>query len=509
MRNTLVLLFSLFLFSVAQAQTRMEIPADNGANSFRLINLNEKGVIILQKDPQGWLNIKKYDSDLALAWESNAEIGQKSDFLEHYADGGFLYLLMENRSSKEFDLLRISVSFAATQRFPLRSVPQFDMSHFKVKDDVACVGGSVKGEPILLFYELGNQIPKIISTNLKGESGLQTIDFENDMIHVSFLNKVKKKSEAILRTYSGNGKVLYTTTITPKPEFDFLSSKFFRTAESNLIIGNYGYKMTERDGGTNSQGIYVARITDNHAPQVNYYSFADFKNFFKFMSEKQQDKIEKQVAKKKERGSEFRTSYRAHIHDLIEGDNEIIIASEVFMPEFRSNNMMSPMYGNSFMYPYSYYGRYPFYNNVWNYYPNLWGYGNRGSQILDGFKYIQGLIISIDKSGKLKWDNSIPYKNLKMYDLKNYIKVTTKQGSTLAAYSRDNKIVVNEFSETGQLKDGQVIDEPNERTQRPRNGDYEDTEYWFGNYFLNWGVQKVTDAGGRKKTVFFVNKIPY
>ncbi len=508
MKHKLFFVFYFLLVSgIISGQERVELPAENGVSSFRLINLNDEGFIILRKGQDGLLNVRKYEPDMSLAWESAAEIPNRSEFAEHYTDGGFLYLLLDNKSTREFELLRISVSFAATQRFTLRGVPQFEMSHVRVNKSVACLGGNVKGQPVILIYELGNSVPKIISTNLKGESALQTIDFEGEIIHASFLNKVKKKSEAILRSYSSTGKVLNTITLTPKPEYDFLSSKYFRTSESALIIGNYGLKITERDGGTNSQGIYVARLGTGQPPQISYYSFADFRNFFKFLSEKQQDKIEKQIARKKEKGGELRTSYRAYIHDLIEGQNEIVIASEIFTPEFRNSNMMSPFYGGSMFFPYSY-GRYPFYNNMWNYYPNLWGYGQRNSQILDGFRYIQGLVIAIDKSGKLKWDNSIPYRNLRVYNLRNNLKVTTRNGSTLAAYSRENKILVNEYDTAGQLKEGQVIDEPGERNLRPRNGDYDDSEYWYDNYFLHWGIQRV-ETDGKRRTVFFVNKIPY
>jgi hypothetical protein len=501
--------FKLFVFLVfgflgSKAQNMVQIGIQGANNQVRIVNLKQKGLILLDKSNAGLLKIKKIDKDLNMAWEVETDISNRVDFLEEFYDGKFLYLLLEQKNSINYQLLKISTSFAAVQKSTIKTVNGFALSHFVASDKGVCLGGSVKNEPFLIFIENDTNAPKYYSSNLKGETLIQSVDLSNDGLVIAFLNKQKKSTQIFFREYFFTGKIKKSTPILASEPYTFLSAKFFDSKNKRLLVGNYGIGKASSDGSQSSQGIYVADL--EQLKNIKYYSFDKFQNFFGFLNERQKEKLEKQVKRKKDKGSEYNFNYRLHINELIPSGEDLLISSEVFVPEFRNNSLNSPMYGSPFFYPNSVWGRQYMNNYYWMNSPSMWGFRNRNSETFDGFKYIEGVVIALDANGNLKWDNSVQYKNLKYYNLRPHIKVSQAGTNTFLSYTNADKLNIKEFTNRGEMLQNESFEKNSpEIFQKSRKSEFENFEHWYDNYFFNWGIIKNNDS--KFKQTCFIQKI--
>jgi hypothetical protein len=481
-------LFVFFVFSTffGFSQNLLNIPVSGNSSQVRAVNLKENGIMVLDKASDGVLNIQKIDTALNVVWETQTDIPNKANFIDDYYDGKFLYIILEPKNAKSFVILKISTAFSAYQKFEFPLTNNFQYGYFAANDQVICLGGSVKSEPFIAILETaGGAAPKFISGNAKGTIELQSIDLVDDRILTTFINTQKRTNQIILREYDYNGKVLLNKNIVSENNYKFLSARYFDSGEKRLLVGNYGIGKTPSDGFHSTQGIFV---TDADRSKTKYYSFDIFKNLFGFLNDRQKGRLEKQVKKKKDKGSEYSFDYRLFITGLQAKGNQTLIVGEVFQPEFRNRNF-SGMYG---MYPYSsmYWGRPLMYNYYWMNSP-FYGYNYRNSQIFDGFKYLEGVIFSIDDEGNLAWDNSFPYKNLKYYDLASHLKVSNVQDNTMAMYSNSSKLNVSEVNVVGQAVNKREFDPESLDLQfRNKKSEFTNFEHWYGDVYFNWGVQK-------------------
>ena len=498
-----LLVFLVFGFLGTYAQNMVQIGIQGAINQVRIVNLKQKGIILLDKSNSGLLKIKKIDNELNIVWEVETDVSNRVSFLDEYYDGKFLYLLLEQKNALDYQLLKISTSFAAVQKFQIKMVNGFTLSHFVASEAGICLGGVVKNEPFLVFIESENNTPKYYSSNLKGETLIQSVDLNDYGLVISFLNKHKKSTQVIFRTYSFSGKILNTITKSAEEPYTFLSAKYFNAKNKQLLVGNYGIGKANSDGSQSSQGIYVADL--EHLNDIKYYSFDKFKNFFGFLNERQRDKLQKQVKRKKDKGSEYNFNYRLHINELIPSGDNLLISSEVFMPEFRNNSLNSSLYGSPFFYPSTIWGR-QYINNYWMNNPSMWGYRNRNSSTFDGFKYIEGVVISINSDGELIWDNSVQYKNLKYYNLRPHIKVSQAGSNTFLSYTNADKLNLKEFTSTGEIVQNESFEKNSpEIFQKSRKSEFENFEHWYDGYFFNWGIIKNADSNF--KQTCFIQKI--
>jgi hypothetical protein len=508
MKNSFFVIVFFYAF-VTFGQDRLQIGISGSNNLVRAVNLKEKGLILLDKAPNGYLKIKKFDKNLGLVWDIDTDLPAKVNFVDEFVADNFLYLLLETRNGDALQILKISTQFAASQKYLIKSVPNFEVTHFAVNNDSYCIAGTVKNDPVLIFYEASSPTPRFISSNLKGEKSLQTVDISDNEVNVTILNKNKKKTDLIYRSYTLNGRGIVNKIINPKAEFEFLSTKFFESEGKRLIIGNYGIRGNNRNEFASSQGIFVCNLAETE--KTKFYPFDKLNNFFDFLNNRQKERLNKQVAKKREKGGEYRFDYRLSINEVLPQSQNLLISAEVFVPEFRTNNMgMGGWYGNPMFFQSGFWGRQYLNSIYWANNPALWGYRTRNSQTFDGFRYIQGMVISIDQNGNLIWDKSFQYKNLKYYDLKPHLKISDNVGNTLVSFAKENKLNVNEFRPDGSsFRNAEIDKSMDEKWSKQKKSEFENFEHWYDNYFINWGIIKNNDTNTNFKMSCFIQKIAY
>lgn len=493
-----ILFILLFGFFTGFGQRLVNIPVAGNSSQVRAVNLRESGIIVLDKSSEGILNIRKVDTTLHVVWETQTEIPGKANFIDEYFDGKFLYIILEPKDSRSFIILKISSAFAAYQKFDFPLTKGFQYGFFAANDKVICLGGAVKAEPFIAILEtVPGAAPKFVSGSAKGTMELQAVHVTDNSILAAFVNNVKKTNQIIFREFDYGGKVVESHSLKAGADSVFLSVKYFENNGRRLLLGNYGIGKAPSNGMHSSQGIFLADIDSR---KIRHYGFAGFENLFGFLNERQKERLDRQVEKKKKKGREYSFDYRFFISGLQFAGDKTLIAGEIFQPEYRNRNY--GMYGLSPLYSSMYWGRPLMYNYYWLNSP-FYGYNYRNAQVFDGFRYLEGVIIAIDEAGNLAWDNSFPYKNLKYYELANHLKVSSVADHTMAMYSVGSRLRVSEMDAKGSILNAREFDPESLDLQfRNKKSEFSNFEHWYGNVYFNWGVQK---SGGSHNC--FIQKI--
>lgn len=514
--------FSIIFFfsenSFAQSVKRVELQT-GGEPNIQVITLEGDGVLLLTKTGRTTFVVSKYDANLQLNWTREGQLQENLNYIDYYKSNREVYLLFSRSNRDTYEIIRVVSAIGVLQNISFENIRGFEISEFKVFNDIAYMAGLVKEEPVLMSVNLQKLQPRIIAGGIKGTANITSIEYKEaeDALLVSYSVKKGRSSYVILKKISPNGKILEQFTIEPDEDYGLLTGKLFTTTDGNeLLLGNYGYKGYQSNGVPMSQGLYISKISEESKDPVKFHSFTDFKNFFKFMSQKQQERIERQIERKKDKGDDLKLNYRLLIHDIISKDNQYLLVAEVFYPEFRynSNTYGSPYWGSPF--GYSYMSPFMYYRylglNSWAWNPWLWS-GTRGfnnGQVFDGFRYTHAVVAAFDKSGNLLWDNSFSFDNVKSMELKEKVKVKISDEDIRLIYSNRGKLATkiikgNEVLESDKFID---IDTQNEN-DKVRDTMTDEIEYWYDNYYLAWGFQRISNKNEGSRKVFYLNKIEF
>lgn len=509
-------------FSNAQSVKRIEIPNRVADQAYQVITLGEDGVILLSKTGKTTFNITKYDVELQQAWSVNGELEENQSFVDYHKDGRDIYFLFSKYNSDLYQILKVSTGIGIVQKLFFENIKRFEISEFKVHNEIAYLAGMVKDEPVLMSVNLTKMQPRILAGGLKGTASISSIDFDdvNNLVVVSYSVKKGRSSYVVVKRINQNGKIVEQLGVEPEEDYGLLTGKLFPLKDgTQLMIGNYGYRGYQSNGVPMSQGLYISKVDGETPEYLKMHSFTDFKNFFKFMSEKQQQRIEKKIKRKKGQGDDLKLNYRVLVHDIIQKDNQYILVAEVFYPEFRTNNTYgSPFYGSTFGSPFGYgYGslnalRFSRYYglNSWAWNPWMYSNYNNNNQQFDGFKYTHAIVAGFDQKGNMLWDNSFSFENVKSMDLKEKVRISLQNDDISLVYSNKGKLASKIVKGSEVIEGTKVIDIDTQREgDKVRDTETDDIEYWHQNYYLAWGYQKIANRTDGSRRVFYLNKIAF
>ena len=128
-----------------------------------------------------------------------------------------------------------------------------------------------------------------------------------------------------------------------------------------------------------------------------------------------------------------------------------------------------------------------------------------------GYRYTRALIAGFDKSGELVWDQNFPIGEILTFNLKERVKVMVAEDETLTfLYNSGGAINSLSIKDGEKLTEKEVVKiETNFSNDKVKQNINNDADFWYGNYFLTYGIQKIKnkDADKKKRTVFYFNKI--
>jgi hypothetical protein len=519
---TFIVFVSLYKISYSQSIKRVEIPVPNENFQVQVISLKEDGLLLLSKTGKTTFSVTKFDSNLGRSFTIDGQLDENQSYVDFHREGRDVYLLFAKQNSDLYHIIKISTGIGIMTKYVFEAISRFEISEFKVHNNIAYLAGMVREEPVLLSIGLNISKPRIIAGGMKGTASITSIDFDEaeDLVNVTYSVKKGRTSYVVIKKINVNGKIIDQFTIEPEEDFGLLTGKTFITADgTELLIGNFGYKGYQSNGVPMSQGLYIGKVGGESTEFLNYHSFTDFKNFFKFMSARQQEKIEKQIERKKERGGDLKLNYRVLVHDVIKKDNQYILIAEVFYPEFRYNNNNPYGFGNTWGSPF-WGGRSMMYNpylmsrywglNSWAWNPWLWSNNSFNNQQFDGFKYTHAVVAGFDEKGKLLWDNSFSFDEVKSMDLKEKVKVKIDNDVLTLVYSNKGKLNSKIVKGNEVLEGNKSIEISTDREgDKVRDNQNEDIEYWHENFYLAYGYQKISNRNDGSRRVFYLNKIEF
>lgn len=509
-----VFLSLITLSAFAQSVKRIELPLNGINTTYQTVPLGQKGVLLISKPDKGTFNVQKFDTNLDRVWSIDGPVESNLDYVASSYDGEAVFLLFSKSRSSVYQIVKVNIGPGFVETFTVNTLDRFEITDFKTLGYSVFMAGMVRNEPVLIYTQLTTAQTRILPSAIKGSNAIQTVEVDtlHRLVNVSFAVKKGRQTKLVARSYQENGELYAQISIDPEDEYSFLNGRLQVLNDSvQVIIGTYGYRNMQSSTNAASQGLFISKIVNDEVLFTQYHSFTDFKNFFNYMNDRQQEKMERRIRKKKEDGDEVKLNYRLLVHDIVPKDNSFILVAEVFYPEYRYQNPnMMGGYGG--------YMNYPFGMGLYN--PYLWNpmYGGRGynQQVFDGFTYTHGIVAGVDQNGKLLWDNSISFDHVKSMELKQKIKVQNEvDGTTQLVYSHDGAIR-SKIIRKDQVVDGDRVipNSTNVEGDKVRKTTTDDIDYWYDNFYLAWGDQRIINAAGDVQTrgrrnVFYLNKISF
>ena len=295
--------------------------------------------------------------------------------------------------------------------------------------------------------------------------------------------------------YNISGEKLSTISLTTNNEKRKLNTAKVASLNQNekVIIGTYNNNTKGNSANPafsgfseGSNGIYVANTNNNIQQNITFYNFSKFKSFYSYLTARRTFKMIKKATKLEAKGKEILYDYKLLVHDIIERDSSYIMIAEAYYPEYHQVHRTT----------FDIYGR-----------PTT-----TTEMVFDGYRYTNAIIACFNKKGEILWENSFDMFNILTFNLHERIKVLIDGEDIVLAYNYAGDIA-------SKVIQGNDVIESKEYTKIETSynndkviNDYDsDMEYWYGNYFISYGYQRIRNKQMDKsrRTVFYFNKIAF
>lgn len=542
-----MLLFDKISFSQKEQPLRVEIEAKASANQYNIVPVGQEGLILFfesderEKGNKSWY-FTKYNENFKEVWDKKFPVSANLDFIRYYYDNSeLLYVLLAQKVSsgeksttleiiKSYQVLSINIINGSIVSVTGEIPAKFSPTDFKVIDENVFFGGftrptsmqvcmrsmflyatccipiflgglEFKYQPVMFHLNLKNQKKEMIALNYPGSAGMVSLCINKKTENLSATIKhrpTKKEFNLYMKEFSPEGKALANFKIEPKGTNELLSGKIHPIGkEEKIIIGtfsssakkqSFAMKMQMAMYGTTSElqseGLYISKFLGSRQEYIQYYPFAKFKNL---LGDKKKEKIKKAEEKGKEVSINY---YNLLVHDIMAEDDQYIMVAEAYHPEYHTEH------------------RYVYTTN---------GMQMQAVRVFDGYRYDYAIVAGFDKDGKMLWDNIFEISDILTFNLKERVKVLGNPDMLTLVYSQGGSIKSNVIS------GGKIVEEKEKTKIETNYSDdkvkanyYSDLDYWYNNYFIAYGYQKIkTDKEAkqkgekRKRNVFYFNKISY
>ncbi|MDT8392889.1 MAG: hypothetical protein RQ761_03535 [Bacteroidales bacterium] len=487
---------------------RVELNANLDMEDYQLIPCGKNGVFVFfesnqagkAEDTRRW-HFAMYNKHFKQQWVADTALIYGAKFKGYAADAQYTYLFFidedKQKSPYNFQVLRLDYdidSFALINA----SIPEnSEPVGFEIVDEQAVVAlNNSSYEPQIAMLDLISGAVKIINPEIEGLNIIQQMFYDDTQRNWYFVvdNYLGKKQNAIIvLKANANGQVIKTFMINTVIENKVLNEARIASTEGDtlLIAGTYHnhaakLRSTTDEEGIESAGYFFCRFEGETQTLINYYNFLEFEEMYRSLSSKTLAEVRRKAEKQKNKGEEYSLDYTVLLHDVVHYDNEFVIISEAYYPEYRT---VTNMY-------YDYYGR-----------PIPQTY-----TVFDGFKYISGIVASFNRQGEMNWDNGVELIGILTFNLSKYTGSFVSGDELALFYSNANKVnykMMGSGREPGSLQ--------NINLEKFYKGDkvMEDLGsriiHWYNNYFICYGYQTIKNnrISGGKRTIFYFHKLAF
>lgn len=514
--NLLIILMAFSVPSVwgqFNALERYEKDVKLSDNNFTIIPLEKNGIaLVREKNKYNAGNrlreVILLDASLEESWLTDLEVKSSYDLIGYEYGKGLIFLLFRegNVESREFILLSINIINHEVNQFEIKHEFTLRPTHFTMVGENVIFGGYVANEPAIMLYETSKKLLKVIpGFFLKDTELLDVQANKNNTFNTLLIERNSlDKRHLVLKTFDEHGGLLLEDNIEIERDINILTGITSSLEREELILlGTY----TEGPG-REALGFYSVMIDPFSEQSINYIPFVSLNTLLNYLPSKRVSKIK---AKSKERSESGKTpDYKAFVLPIRIEENEegFYLLSEMYDPASSTIRSTRGNYND----PYYGYGYPPYnYNPFTNRYSNSpYSYNNTSQNT--SAKMIESILILFDNQGKMVWDNSLKYDNVKRYVTEQVSDFTIKDELVFLAYKNESELHINTSALTTEPEMDTIKIPLKNPSDIIRNEVEEDSgiRYWYGDFSFVWGYQSIKSTDRKTEDpvryVFYINK---
>ena len=506
-----------FLATVAYSQVKQthiyELEKKNTDDFFTVLPAGEKGVVIFRdtddyKKGDKW-QVVALDTMLVEKWNIELSIDTRYSFKGYDLKGSTIYFLFRRgeMEKNDYHLITISIDDGEVTRYDIENEIALSLSHLVMLSDRMILAGYVNFSPTLVTYGLGDESFEVVPGFFKDRSTIVDLrSNENGTFNSVTLEKDYKGNYIKLRTYSDDGDLLFEREVASDDKRFVLSAKSSGFIDGNFAIaGTYSYRRSYY-----AAGIYLAIVKPKGQDNIiKYHSFSDLEHYFDYMKPKRAARIKARLKRRSERGKELNYTSKLLLHEVRKSKNGYLVAAEIYDPEYIERGTGTNYNGFGF----------DDRNAIRNRNRASQSYAKQSSRLqnvedADHFKYLESIVVEIDKQGNIVWDNSMKIEDVETNSLEQVVQLTQQGDLVNMLYKAEDEIKYQSIQQDSIVEvSKEALKLPNEYDKINHTYDGSGrSEYWYGNNFIVWGYHKVenkVETESRNRNVLFINKVVF
>ncbi len=493
----LIMLFTDCYAQIVQPRRLELVLDDKEKKKFNVVSADEEGIMLYREVRNTETKMeRKYqviliDTALNKSWENYYYIHLRYIQIGfEYANNYFYLLFQQNTESLKADLfvMRIHLGTQAAETFLIQRDYAMELTEFEVVGSTLIFGGYSGNLPSIVTYKFGQIQARALPGFYNEKSQIQHLEANNELNTFNVLEAFRSKDgrkTLSFKSFSEEGELIKNINLQPSDEKSLLFGRVINLDnEADLIVGTYTRKRSDM-----SRGIFLARISATGDQEINYYNYADLKNFFSYMKAKRQKRVQERIERRKVKGKRNKFSYYLLVHDVVPWEGRFIMVGEAFYPKYSQS---------------SYYGA--------AYFPYRGNYG----MAFEGYKYTHAVVFGFDRRGRLIWDNSFEINDVTSYKLERYVHISQSSDEMALVYMYENEIRTK-IIQGNEVVEGKTFNELElsfeDDVVDQSESEYGGIEKWYGGNLFAYGIQKIKNTRDERvrseREVFFINKIVY
>ena len=483
----IIMLFPLANFAQEIDTNRIEIRTRLNDEQPLVIPAGKSGLVVLQKDrdaSEGIINLIHYDTAFKKQWEQPLAYYKRLKMVSCKTFGNKVYALFNNAGEEILEVLVADLIDKQVVAYQFPYFERFEIKDFCIRKGDLYVAGLLRKLPAAARINFKETTIASLPMAVDGkniEIG-EIFVAKNGKVSVTISFEQRKNKEVLIKEFSEDN-TSDDLLISPSEEYDLINGKVTQLgAKSKIVIGTYGYRNNE-----STQGFYIGGFYNNQEVYKKYHSFNDLANFYTFKSEREQEKIEERIERKKSQGKEYRSKYRLLTHEVVPAGNNYLMLGEAYYPTYRQERVRR-------------------YTSRGYYYEN--------QIVFDGYKYTHAVVVCFDKKGDIVWDHGFKINDVKSMELKEHVRVSSLDETVKCIYNLEGNM--NVIS----IKNGEIVSTKSDielpskyEEDKVKFSDLGQSEFWYGNHYLAWGYQRIKNlgesAGNKNRNVFYINKLSF
>ena len=472
-------------------ENRVEIEV-KPADDYTVVPVGERGVVVVgsPKVKKGTeVAIALFDTEFNQVWTEELLLDKKQEYQAHALDGDQLLLIFMKTRKPQWTVIQCdledgeAVVRVVEAPFKVNGIEEMTVAG----DDVYVAGNTNKGD-VLLHHRRGEEEA--------GEVPIDDATGKGKNLDIQRLMAVRGGNEAdleLVKTHKGKPRIavlgLADGAIERPVLFgEFPGENYPRSAQrlelsdgTELIIGAYA----DRERQKGSQGLYVSQWDGGELDFIEYTSFSELENFFGYLSERRQERLEKKAERKQAKGSDLNLDIRLDVHDIIEQGDRYLMVAEAYYPEYYTYSTTTTSVVNGVAT-----------TNTTTY------------TVFVGWRYTHAIVVAMDREGHVLWDNCLKIGNVLHKKRKHNVKVAVEGERVVMFYNYTGSIYTTVVDGDEVIDDREEVDhETIEEDESIRKSWESSSAYWYERNFLLWGIHKVKDPGEGKRRVFYFSKV--